>query len=343
MINEETLKLKSRRKIIVVLMAGLVILLFDYFYASQANNISLFDGDQGLYMVRPNEGESSGHIYLNVKVENDKAAYSKNFNLTIYPYAAGSAEGNIQNEDSADEDESQAMSKEELMAYEIRSIVNNLNDDTERKRISLPSQLSNGDKITWEAKRKSNSVFISFAILAIAVFIYRNRLAPLKSLRNSQLQSITRQLPEFVNRLVLLLNAGLVLNSAFEVAVMESKYLSSTNGDYFYERMREIYSKVNKTNSSMNREFREFARAHRSAGGDTAKELMRISNIISDNISKGVELTDKLQRESEILWLNRKRDCEERGRLAETKLTLPLTFFLLVLIVITVSPALLEL
>ena len=93
----------------------------------------------------------------------------------------------------------------------------------------------------------------------------------------------------------------------------------------------------------MNREFREFARAHRSAGGDTAKELMRISNIISDNISKGVELTDKLQRESETLWLNRKRDCEERGRLAETKLTLPLTFFLLVLIVITVSPALLEL
>ncbi len=70
---------------------------------------------------------------------------------------------------------------------------------------------------------------------------------------------------------------------------------------------------------------------------------MRISNIISDNISKGVELTHKLQRESEILRINRKRACEERGRIAETRLTLPLTIFLLVLIVITVSPALLEL
>ena len=72
------------------------------------------------------------------------------------------------------------------------------------------------------------------------------------------------------------------------------------------------------------------------------KELVRISNIINDNVNKGVELTAKLQAESEMLWLNRKKSCEERGRLAETKLTLPLIIFLMVLIVITVAPALLE-
>ena len=70
---------------------------------------------------------------------------------------------------------------------------------------------------------------------------------------------------------------------------------------------------------------------------------MRVSNIINDNINKGVELTDKLQAESEILWLNRKKSCEEKGRLAETKMTLPLMLFLMVLIIITVAPALLEL
>ena len=78
-------------------------------------------------------------------------------------------------------------------------------------------------------------------------------------------------------------------------------------------------------------------------GDESARELMRISNIISDNISKGVELTDKLHNESELLWLARKRSCEERGRLAETKLTFPLTLFLLVLVAVTVCPALLEL
>ena len=73
------------------------------------------------------------------------------------------------------------------------------------------------------------------------------------------------------------------------------------------------------------------------------RELMRISNIINDNVNKGVELTDKLQAESELLWMNRKKSCEEKGRLAETKLTLPLMIFLMVLIMITVAPALLEL
>lgn len=73
------------------------------------------------------------------------------------------------------------------------------------------------------------------------------------------------------------------------------------------------------------------------------RELMRVSNIINDNINKGVELTDKLQAESEILWLNRKKSCEEKGRFAETKMTLPLMLFLMVLIIITVAPALLEL
>lgn len=84
----------------------------------------------------------------------------------------------------------------------------------------------------------------------------------------------------------------------------------------------------------------EFRRMAKESG---IRELMRVSNIISDNIKKGVELTGKLQAESEMLWLERKKSCEERGRLAETKLTLPLMIFLMVLMIITVAPALLEL
>ena len=87
----------------------------------------------------------------------------------------------------------------------------------------------------------------------------------------------------------------------------------------------------------MHWELREFARK------SGIKELIRVANIICDNVSKGTGLTEKLQAESEILWMNRKKNCEERGRLAETKLTLPLVIFLLVLIVITIAPALLEL
>ena len=136
--------------------------------------------------------------------------------------------------------------------------------------------------------------------------------------------------------MVLLLNAGLVLNTAFEKSIEESAGFKKNDKDYFYRKLKGIYVLAKNTNGSLHREFRAFAKE------SGLKELVRISNIINDNVNKGVELTAKLQAESEMLWLNRKKSCEERGRLAETKLTLPLIIFLMVLIVITVAPALLE-
>ena len=78
-------------------------------------------------------------------------------------------------------------------------------------------------------------------------------------------------------------------------------------------------------------------------GSRSVSELMRVSGIIADNINKGAELNQKLERESEQLWLSRRLHAEEQGRLAETKMTLPLAIFLCVLIVITVAPAMLQL
>jgi tight adherence protein C len=41
------------------------------------------------------------------------------------------------------------------------------------------------------------------------------------------------------------------------------------------------------------------------------------------------------------MWQNRKKRVEELGKLADTKLTFPLTILLLVLIMVTITPALL--
>ena len=111
-----------------------------------------------------------------------------------------------------------------------------------------------------------------------------------------------RQLPEFVNRLVLLLNAGLVLSTAFERSVEESMELSDTKDDYFYGKLREIYVNVKTANGSMHRELREFARKSRDQGIDPSSKYHN-----RDNVSKGTGLTEKLQAESEILWMNREK------------------------------------
>ena len=222
---------------------------------------------------------------------------------------------------------------------ELRGIASELNSDKAVKKVKLPDSLASGEKISWEVEDKSSSNGI--AIMAVTVLtafcIYKKRFSVLEQQRRLQRESVMRQLPEFVNRLVLLLNAGLVLTSAFEKSVEESFVEDSKGDDYFYGKLREIYVLCTTTNASMHVEFRKMAKE------SGIRELTRVSNIISDNIRKGVELTGKLQAESELLWISRKKSCEEKGRLAETKLTLPLMIFLMVLIIITVAPALMEL
>ena len=354
--NEAVLNRKAIKRILIVVTAGLLLLFFDFFVGFDFSNLKLMSGGNGLYLVRPDEGSSAGHINLKANIETDRGTITKEYELSLYPYvrersADGGSTGSGDGSGVAGGNGTSAagngtgigaMSEEELLAYEMRSVISSLNDDQSVRRVTLPDHLRTGEKITWSAQRRTNTVVIAFAMILLTALIYKRRLDPLEKLRRAQMDSVRRQLPEFVNRLVLLLGAGLVLSSAFERIVEESRQAESLAGDYFYSCLDGIYSKIKETNGSMEKEFRTFARSSEHSG-EGSRELMRISNIISDNISKGVELTDKLQSESEALWLSRKRSSEERGRLAETKLTMPLTVFLLVLVVVTVSPALLEL
>lgn len=357
--DEAALNRKAVKRIMAVITAGVLLLIFDLLVGFDFSTLRLMNSGSNMYLVRPAEGSSAGHISLKADIETENGTVTKDYELSLYPYArenssrgggsgSSAGSGSSGSNSGAGGDKVGAsgiagsMSEEELLAYEMRSVINSMNDDQSARRVTLPDRLRTGEKITWSAAKRTNTAAIAFAMIVLAVFIYRNRFEPLEKMRKVRMDSVRRQLPEFVNRLVLLLGAGLVLSSAFERIVEESRQSAALAGDYFYMCMDGIYSKIKETNGSMEKEFRDFARSSEHSG-EGSRELMRISNIITDNISKGVELTDKLQSESETLWLSRKRSSEERGRLAETKLTMPLTVFLLVLVVVTVSPALLEL
>lgn len=328
-------------RILVIVTAGVLLLLFDLFIGFDFSTVPLLQDKDRVYLLRPEEGSAAGHIDLVADIQTDRGTVTKEYELSLYP-CERERSGEPGRADSVRSAASGMMSEEELLAYEMRNVINSLNDDLSVRRVTLPDRLRTGEAITWGAQKKTNTAMIVLTMILLAVFVYRRRLDPLQKIRRQQMVSVNRQLPEFASRLVLLLGAGLVLSAAFEHIVEESRQTEALAGDYFYRSMDEIYNKIRETNSSLDKEFRAFARSSECSGSGS-RELMRISNIITDNISKGAELTDKLQSESEALWLSRKRDSEERGRLAETKLTMPLTVFLLVLVVVTVSPALLEL
>ena len=80
--------------------------------------------------------------------------------------------------------------------------------------------------------------------MLVMAALYKGRFRELEKRKQQERESVIRQLPEFVNRLVLLLNAGLVLTTAFERSVEESMALSDPKKDYFYGEIHEIYVHV---------------------------------------------------------------------------------------------------
>lgn len=141
--------------------------------------------------------------------------------------------------------------------------------------------------------------------------------------------SIKDELPDFINKTVLLMNAGMVLTAAFDVIVKERE----TDEAGFYKKLTEINNHLQSTNSSFAIEFRKYA----IETGE--REMLRLSNVINDSIEKGSELVDKLEKEAELMWHTMKKNTEEKGRIAESKLTLPMGIMMAVLITLTTAPA----
>ena len=323
------LEKKARKRILLTAVIGLVLILTDLAVSAAKTGIDLVQTEKGLYMIRPENGLAEDHGSFRVTVRGKKGTFEKKISVALEPYGAKKESKKAQTEEGVTE--------EERIGQELRSVVSGFNEDSSQRRVLLPAKLKSGESLSWEQQSSRNTVPILAVCILVMAALYKSRFRELEKKKQRERESVIRQLPEFVNRLVLLLNAGLVLSAAFERSVEESMGLSDTKKDYFYGRLHEIYIHVKDSNGSMHRELREFAKT------SGIKEMIRVANIISDNVSKGTGLTEKLQAESEILWMNRKKTCEEGGRLAETKLTLPLVIFLLVLIVITIAPALLEL
>ena len=139
--------------------------------------------------------------------------------------------------------------------------------------------------------------------------------------------SMRAELPELLNTLVLLLSAGLVLTQAVE------KIAEDGGDSYLMCSLREITAKMRGSNADFTDEFRSFAR-------DTGvRELIRLANIFRDNVDMGAELVSKLEQESAFMWHMSLKQVEEQGRLAESKLTFPLSLMLVALLMITCAPA----
>jgi len=202
---------------------------------------------------------------------------------------------------------------------------------------SLPDMTRDGVKLTWAPPEQAGGMPAVFGCALIAFFFFSRRYSRVRQNIEKARAEMERDFPDFIQKLGLLLGAGLVITSA--ISRIADDYLK-TRDIYgrrrLYEELAAVHERTRSAGTSIVFEFSELARR------SGLRELMRFSSTLADNIDKGSTLADKLRAESELLWESRKKRAEKEGRLAETKLIFPMALQILAVIAITVMPAAFE-
>lgn len=204
--------------------------------------------------------------------------------------------------------------------------------------IYLPERTPDGAKITWMEKRNNltGSLLLVFTMGFLLVFARRYEGAKREMLRERK--RIERDLPEFVDALVLMLYAGSYTEGAIKRIASNYEMGADAKGEYpLYEQIRSLRDHLEQSNVSLSQELRTLA------DYCNIRELSRIITILTDNLDKGIALAEKLDTESALLRYGRKRKSKESGHIIETKLTFPMVLLLVSLLIITTSPVMIGL
>lgn len=226
---------------------------------------------------------------------------------------------------------------EEALFRTLENQVERLSEESSGSVLVLPEKDENGVKFQWKSTSSFHSGLYFLVALVGCLMIYSNE-KQRKIRRQEEIKSqVEMQLPDFMNKIVMLLSAGLVLTDAFDrVAKDYLTYRRQGNRKVLYEEFSSALRKAKESNGSFAEAMVKLAQRME------VKELTRFAVVVSNNLEKGNELADKLEMESNLLWRERKTKIEKLGRMADTKMTFPMMITLLSLVVITVVPAILE-
>ncbi|MDR3365143.1 MAG: type II secretion system F family protein [Clostridiales Family XIII bacterium] len=226
---------------------------------------------------------------------------------------------------------------EEALQGRLEEAVKAASSARDGEYAALPDMTDDGVSLSWAAPSRGSGFPAIFgcALIAFACFGSRYRAAARRIC--AARAEMEKDFPDFIQKLGLLLGAGMVITSA--ISRITEDYVKTRE---IYGRRR-LYEELTVASEHMRAAgtplVYEFSDIARRSG---LREIMRFSSILSDNIDKGSTLADKLRAESELLWESRKKRAEKEGRVAETKLVFPMVLQILAVIAITVMPAAFE-
>lgn len=143
--------------------------------------------------------------------------------------------------------------------------------------------------------------------------------------------SIRMEFPEFVNKLTLLVNAGMTISRAWEKIINENK-----REHILYDEMRYALGEI-KAGRPEAAAYEEFARRCH------VKEVTKFVSVIVMNLRRGgAEVVPVLREQGRECWEMRKNAAKELGEQAGTKILIPMMIMFLGIVLIVATPAVLS-
>ena len=222
---------------------------------------------------------------------------------------------------------------------EIDAAVDNMISSIEYsrgKKIHLPSELSDGSALRWTGADPGAGPVVMIIPAMYMGLVILMTVSSLKSDKTAaeERKSIMRGLPRFCNQLYLMMNAGLILSDAFDT--ISCGYENNATCSTFEKDLAGLREATEGHRISTAQVLNEYAVKH------DVKELIRIASILTENEKRGSDVVGSLERESRYLWDERKTVAREAGKAIDTKMSCPLGLLLVLLIVITMAPAMLN-
>ena len=144
-------------------------------------------------------------------------------------------------------------------------------------------------------------------------------------------QKIQLEFPEFINKLVLLVNAGMTISKAWEKIIVENR-----KEHVLYDEMRYALMEI-RSGKPEAIAYEEFARRCR------VKEITKFVSIIVMNLRRGgAEIVPVLKAQADECWEMRKNTAKQLGEEASTKILIPLMIMFLGIVIIVATPAVLS-
>ena len=204
----------------------------------------------------------------------------------------------------------------------------------EEQELVLPKSY-HSKELEWRYKKNGTVYLLGFLLLCLLPIIWREKDREIRKLAEEREQLLLYQYPEFISKLILLMEAGMNTKTAFfQIAEdYQRKKQKGKKSEYLYEELLYICRQLQ--NGMSEKESYELL------GKRCELPVYRkLSALLVQNLQKGSrEMMDILRQESKRANEERKQQMKKIGEETGTKLLFPMMIMLGIVMILIIVPA----